>query len=216
MFLHRGFEGPRPRAVLVNDGGVSWPGEREREVVVSSLGALRECAVDLENRLDHRRVGEWRNAVERQDPGEHASSIVQPHNGQSPHVDVGFGQDLCPPDAQLCGRCDGRGRTWCRWHGRSVVRDGDSRSDFPQGTGMPVVLWKGERRQPPGVTSLDNEKSPPVGDGWAFASVSEGRHATYAHGCTWSRGPATEWIESRFTEGRCRQGQAWPFEVWVT
>ena len=57
MLLHRGFEGPRPSAVLVNDGGFSWPGEREREVAVSSLRALHEYAVDLENSLDHRRVG---------------------------------------------------------------------------------------------------------------------------------------------------------------
>jgi hypothetical protein len=47
MFLHRGFEGPRPRAVPVDDPGFSGPGEREREVAVSSLRALREYAVDL-------------------------------------------------------------------------------------------------------------------------------------------------------------------------
>jgi hypothetical protein len=64
MFLHRGVEGPRPRAVLVDDRGFSGLGEREREVAVSSLRALREHAVDLENGLDHCRVGEWRNAVE--------------------------------------------------------------------------------------------------------------------------------------------------------
>jgi len=79
--MHRGFEGRRPLAVLVNDRGFSWPREREREVAVRSLRTLREYAVDLENRLDHCRVGEWRNAVERQDPGEHASLIVQPHHG---------------------------------------------------------------------------------------------------------------------------------------
>src|SRR3954453_16871607 len=73
MLLHRGFEGPCPRAVLVDDRGFSGPGERECEVAVSSLRALREYAVDLESSLDHRRVGEWRNAVDRQDPGEHAS-----------------------------------------------------------------------------------------------------------------------------------------------
>jgi hypothetical protein len=33
------------------------------------------------------------------------------------------------------------------------------------------------------MTSLDNEKVPSVGNGGAFASVSEGRYATYAHGC---------------------------------
>jgi hypothetical protein len=149
MLLHRGFEGPRPRAVLVDDRGFSGPGEREREVAVSSFRALGEYAVDLSNSLDHRRVWERRDAVERQDPGKHAPLIVQPHQGQSPRVDIGFGQDLCPPDAQLCGRRDGRGRTWCRWHGRRVARDGDSRSVFPQGTGTPVVLWKDGRRQPP-------------------------------------------------------------------
>jgi hypothetical protein len=58
MFLHRCFEGPRPRAVLVDDRGFSGPGEREREVAVSSLRALREYAVDLESSSDHRRVGE--------------------------------------------------------------------------------------------------------------------------------------------------------------
>jgi hypothetical protein len=58
MLLHRGFEGPRPRAVLVDDRGFSGPGEREREVAVSSLRALREYAVDLESSSDHRRVGE--------------------------------------------------------------------------------------------------------------------------------------------------------------
>jgi hypothetical protein len=58
MILHRGTERPRPRAVLVGDSGVSWPGEREREVAVSSLGSLGESAVDLENRLDHRPVGQ--------------------------------------------------------------------------------------------------------------------------------------------------------------
>jgi hypothetical protein len=47
MFLHRGSQGPRPRAVLVDDRGFSGPGEREREVAVSSLRALREYAVDL-------------------------------------------------------------------------------------------------------------------------------------------------------------------------
>jgi hypothetical protein len=108
MVLHRGVEGSRPRAVLVNDRGFSGPGEREREVAVGRLRALRECTVDLENHLDHRRVGEWRNAVERQDPGEHASLVVQPHHRQPPGLEVGFGQNLCPPDAQLCGRRDGR------------------------------------------------------------------------------------------------------------
>jgi hypothetical protein len=58
MFLHRGAERPRPRAVLVSDRGFSWPGEREREVAVSGPRALGECAVDLENSLDDRRVGE--------------------------------------------------------------------------------------------------------------------------------------------------------------
>ena len=48
MVLHRSIEGPRPRAVLVNDRGFSGTGEREREVAVSSLMALREHAVDLE------------------------------------------------------------------------------------------------------------------------------------------------------------------------
>lgn len=81
MFLYRGLEGLRPRAVLVKDRGFSWPRERDREMAVSRFRALREHAVDLENSLDHRRVGEWRNAVERQDPGEHASSNVQPHHG---------------------------------------------------------------------------------------------------------------------------------------
>jgi hypothetical protein len=47
MFLHRGSQGPRPRAVLVDDRGFSGRGEREREVAVSSLRALREYAVDL-------------------------------------------------------------------------------------------------------------------------------------------------------------------------
>jgi hypothetical protein len=47
MFLHRGVEGPRPRAVLVDDRGFSGPGEREREVAVSSFRALGEYAVDL-------------------------------------------------------------------------------------------------------------------------------------------------------------------------
>src|SRR3954452_2395946 len=184
MFLHRGVEGPRPRAVLVDDRGFSGPGERECEVAVSSLRALREYAVDLESSLDHRRVGEWRNAVDRQNPGEHASLTVQPHHGQSPPVDVGFGQHLCPPDAQLCGRRDGRGRTWYRWHGRSVVRDGDSGSDFPQGTWTPAGMWKDSRRQTTRVTSLDDEKAPPVGDRGAFTRVSGGRHATYEHACS--------------------------------
>jgi hypothetical protein len=88
MSLHRGFEGPRPRAVLVDDRGISRTGERQREVAVSRLRALREDAVDLQSSPDHRRVGEWRNAVERQNPGEHASLTVQPHHGQSPPVDV--------------------------------------------------------------------------------------------------------------------------------
>jgi hypothetical protein len=79
-FLHRSFEGPRPRAVLVNDRGFTWSGEREREVAASSFRALGESAVDLQNSLDDRRVGEWRNAVEREDPGEHAALIVQPHH----------------------------------------------------------------------------------------------------------------------------------------
>src|SRR3954451_659420 len=92
MLLYRGFEGPRPRAVLVDDRGFSGPGERECQVAVSSLRALREYAVDLESSLDHRRVGECRNAVDRQDPGEHASLTVQPHHGQSPPVDVRFGR----------------------------------------------------------------------------------------------------------------------------
>jgi hypothetical protein len=30
-----------------------------------------------------------------------------------------------------------------------------------------------------------------------FSAVSEGRHGTYAHGCTWRRGLATEWSGSR-------------------
>jgi hypothetical protein len=81
MFLHSGFEGARPRAVLINDRGFSRPREREGEVAVGSHRALREYAVDLENSLDHRGVGEWRNAVERQNPGEHASLIVKPHHG---------------------------------------------------------------------------------------------------------------------------------------
>jgi hypothetical protein len=68
----------RPRAVLVNDRGPSWPRERDREAAVSCLRAPREYAADLQNSLDHRRVGEWRNAVERQDSGEHASLVVQP------------------------------------------------------------------------------------------------------------------------------------------
>jgi hypothetical protein len=46
-FLQRGFEGPRPRAVIVDDRGFSGPGEREREVAVSSFRALGEYAVDL-------------------------------------------------------------------------------------------------------------------------------------------------------------------------
>jgi hypothetical protein len=191
MLLHRGFEGPRPRAVLVDDRGFSGPGEREREVAVSSLRALREYAVDLESSSDHRRVGEWRNAVERQDPGEHASLIVQPHHGQSPRVGVGFRQDLCPPDAQLCGRRDGRGRTWCRWHGRSLARDGDRGSDFPQGTGTPVAPVERRSQATTRVTSLDDEKAPPVGAGGAFTSVSEGRHGTYAHGCSCTTSPGS-------------------------
>jgi hypothetical protein len=47
MFLHRDFEGPRPRAVLIDDRGFSGPGERDREVAVSSFRALGEYAVDL-------------------------------------------------------------------------------------------------------------------------------------------------------------------------
>ena len=46
-FLQRGFEGPRPRAVIVDDRGFSGPGKREREVAVSSLRTVREYAVDL-------------------------------------------------------------------------------------------------------------------------------------------------------------------------
>src|SRR3954464_5934862 len=48
MLLHRGFEGPRPRADLVDARGFSGPGERECEVAIRSLRALREDAVDLE------------------------------------------------------------------------------------------------------------------------------------------------------------------------
>ena len=81
MLLHRGVEGPRPRVVLVDDRGFSGPGERECEVAISSLRTLREYAVDLKSSLDHRRVGEWRNAVDRQDPGEHASLTVHGNLG---------------------------------------------------------------------------------------------------------------------------------------
>jgi hypothetical protein len=49
----------RPRTVLVEDPGFCGPGGREHDVAVSSLRALRECAVDLVNSLDQRRVGGW-------------------------------------------------------------------------------------------------------------------------------------------------------------
>ena len=47
MALDRSFEGARPRAVLVEDRGFAGRGEREREVAVSSVSVLHECAVDL-------------------------------------------------------------------------------------------------------------------------------------------------------------------------
>src|SRR3954471_8545841 len=181
MLLHRGFEGPCPCAVPVDGRGLPGPEERERQVAVSTFRTLRDYAVDLESSLDHRRVGKWRNAVDRQDPGEPASLTVQPHRGQSPPGDVGFGQNLCPPDAQLCGRRAGRGRTWSRWHGRSVAPDGDSGSDFPLGTWTPADLWKDSRRRTTRMTSPDDEKAPPVGDRAAFTRASEGRLVTYAH-----------------------------------
>jgi hypothetical protein len=170
-FLHRGFEGSRPRAVLVDDRGFAGPREREREVAVNSFRALREYAVDLQDSLDHRRVGEWWNAVERQDPSEHASLSVQPHHGQSPAVDVRLGQDLRPQTLSSAADVMGVDE-------RGV--DGMAAASPGMGT-LGATFHRRNRRATTRATRLDDEKAPPVGDRGAFTSVSEGRHATCAH-----------------------------------
>src|SRR5215204_1197689 len=179
---HRCSQGDGPRLVVAGRLGVAGSGEREGEMAVGHVSVLDEHTVELPDDCNHFRRGAQSYAIERQNSGHHAAAAVQPHQRQASRAGTrsGFGQDFCPPDAQFGGGRDGG----CRAGRRHAGSLDDSRDDPGADPQAALKLGGPVDSAPVPVRLLRRTKSRDTRAGClgTSRSVSEGRHATYAHG----------------------------------